>query len=93
MLTKKKTTPAPSFEERLGAAHATADAAVSIVETIAVDLEQAASDKRAIVADIDAEVDKLYATIDSLCVLREEAEESEAENLAKANNIRSLLSA
>jgi hypothetical protein len=91
MLTKKKTTP--TFEERLSSAHAKADAAASVVETIASDLEDAAAEKSSIIVDIDKEVEGLYATIDALCVLREEAVEFEGKNLAKAANIRSLLSA
>lgn len=89
MLKKKS----PSFEERLSAAHATADAAVSVVETIASDLEQAAADKRAIISDIDAETERLYGLLDHLSVLRSEAVEFEARNLAKADKIRALVSA
>jgi hypothetical protein len=91
---KKKPAPAPlSFEDRLCAAHAQADAAVSVVETIATDLEQAAAEKRAVVIDIDTETDRLYALLDHLSVLRSEALEYEAKNLAKADKIRALVSA
>lgn len=90
---KPKYVPAPSFEDRLNAAHAQADAAVSVVETIATDLELAAADKRAIVSDIDVETQRLVALLDHLSVLRSEAVEFEAKNLAKADKIRSLVSA
>jgi hypothetical protein len=85
--------PEPSFEDRLNSAHAQADAAVSVVETIALDLEQAATSKRELVIDIDGETARLVALLDHLSVLRSEALEFEAKNLAKADKIRSLVSA
>lgn len=93
MFTKKPVVLPPSFEERLSAAHATADAAVSVVETIASDLETAAAEKRSVIEDIDAETSRLYGLLDHLSVLRSEAVEYEAKNLAKADKIRSLVSA
>lgn len=89
MLKKKS----PSLEERLNAAHATAEAAVSVVSSIADDLEQAVVEKKGIISDIDFEADRLYATLDNLAKLRAEAVEAKAATLTKVNKFRALVSA
>jgi hypothetical protein len=92
-MARKKVTPAPSFEDRLNAAHATAAAAASTFELIALDLEEAATQKREIADDITAEISRLTALIEDYSALRHEAEVYEAANLAKADKIRALVSA
>ena len=49
--------------------------------------------KRELITDIDAETARLYAVLDNLSVLRAEAVEFEAKNLAKADKIRALVRA
>lgn len=93
MFNSKKPVEAPSFETRLNAAHATAEAAVSSFELIASDLESAAVQKRALVVDIDGEIDRLYDVIASLVELRDEADLFASANEVKAGNIRALVSA
>lgn len=91
---KKKTTPAPlSFEDRLNVAHATAAAAASTFELVALDLEEAATQKREVADDISREIARLTALIEDYAALRHEAEVFEAQNLAKADKIRALVSA
>lgn len=94
MLTRKTPTTQPTtmttFEERLGGAYATADAAISVVETIADELEDAAVEHRAVITEIDEEVERLHALLDDLDALRAEASIAEAKSLATATNIRAL---
>lgn len=86
-----KTRPPVSFEERLNAAQSTADAAVSVVETIARDLETAADEKSLLIIEIGEEIERLDGLIDQLETLRAEAVVAEADSLAKASNIRTLI--
>lgn len=89
MLKKKNV----SFEDRLDKAHTAAAKAVSVVETIALDLEIAVADKQALVQEIDVETTRLYNAIDTLTDLRYEALVAIDTNTVKADNIRALVSA
>jgi hypothetical protein len=90
LLPKKQ--PAPlTFEERLLSAHAQSQSAVSVFDTIANDLEIAASDKENLAFDIDVEINHLLSLIDKYRELGAEARRAAEASYNKAQSIRALV--
>ena len=89
----RKQITAPSYHDRLNAASATADAALSVFEKIAADLDQAAHTKAIVAEDIQAEINEMDARIRELCYLRDLATEHSDEHFAHADKIRAFVGA
>lgn len=84
---------APSFHDRLNTESAKAEAALSVFQQIAADLEEAAQSKFDIAYDIQSEIEHLDAQIRELVYLREHAKDHANEHSVQADKIRALVGA
>lgn len=86
-----RTTTPPTFEQRFDAAVAGAEAATSVFDNVIADLESAAVEKKALVVDIETEIDRLRERITYLTELSVNAEFNAEQMLDQAQSIRALV--